>query len=431
MSSLERDEELLSLQSIYCDVFNAFEAVDDTHFRFRSVPIVLSIMLPLSYPDPSHVPEISIDSEGLGVSKLQMFQLRMRLEAILQDKPGEPLLFELTEETREFTDGLREDVRMCLEEEEEEEDWGDYTIDDHDLDRRVTDYAKVESHMGFTGIQSIMSQLPRTIRLLHAEIVLRTDLRQRYLNMRRKIQELATQGIKDRRAKDVAWDKYGKEEVVFHGTLRQNVGSIVRSGFVVPGEKTVTGESVSVRCGSTWGQGIYTSPEPEFSLSYTDHTREGEVKGHRRLIPGQKLIVSAVLMGRRCNMTATLRSIPGVKQGFDSHVSPNKMEYIVFNSAQVLPLYVLHLGNGPVKSEVPRGLTIVQSKPAQFEGNLTKYARKHLPMGFGAASGHRFVVEAIASIDDDEELWGEYQHDVDMAGEFQLERRLDLWRSPY
>jgi hypothetical protein len=41
---------------------------------------------------------------------------------------------------------------------------------------------------------------------------------------------------------------------VFHGTLRQNVGSIVASGFVVPGKPTRAGDSVEVRCGTTWGQ---------------------------------------------------------------------------------------------------------------------------------------------------------------------------------
>ncbi|KAF5385950.1 hypothetical protein D9615_002665 [Tricholomella constricta] len=418
MPPQEREEELLVVQAIYCDPFNTFEAVDDTHFRFHSVPIVLSITLPLTYPDPLQQPEISIDSEGLGVSQLQMFQLRMRLEAILQSKPDEPVLFELTEETREFTEGLRDDVKVCLEEEEEdvvEDDWLNHHTDD--FDRRVVDHSIAHSHMGSLTIQTIVSTLPKSTRLLHAEIVLRIDLRRRYLDMQRKIQQDATRGINDRRAKDTAWDRYGQETIVFHGTLRRNVGSIVRSGFIVPGEKTATGEHV---------QGIYTSPDPDYSLSYTDWTPEGGVKGRRRLLPGQKLIVCAVLMGRRHLMSSTRRLKPTVEQGFDSHVSPNEMEYVVFNSAQVLPLYVLHLGDGPsasASSSMPMALDVPRPGLVHFEGNLTEYARKHLPHGFGAASGHRFVVEAIAPVDDDEELWGDYQHDdADERGEFQGER---------
>ncbi|KAF8876772.1 hypothetical protein CPB84DRAFT_381179 [Gymnopilus junonius] len=422
MSSLQRDDELLSVQAIYCDAFNTFEAVDSIHFRFHSSPIVLSIMLPLAYPNPLQIPEISIDSEGLGVSRLQMFELRMRLESILQDKPGEPVLFELTEETREFTESLRDDVRMSLEEVFDEEDIEDcYEEDEEDAtETRILDNTTVHSHMGPTTLASITAMLPQSTRLLHAEAVLRTDLRKRYMDMRRKIQIMATHGMKDRRAKDQAWDRYGKEEIVFHGTLRQNVGSIVRSGFVVPGKSTATGDKVSVRCGSTWGQGIYTSPDPNYSLSYTDTTREGEVdKNSRRLLPGQKLIVCAITMGRKCMLTGYRRLNDTVEEGYDSHVAPNGLEYIVFQSAQVLPLYVLHLGNGNNNSDQP--LTANRGPgPVHFEGNLTEYARKHLPNGFGAASGHRFVVEAIAPVDEDEEVWGDYQHE---EGEFQWERR--------
>lgn len=132
----EREEEILSVQSIYCDAYNTFEVVDSTHFRFRSEPIVLSITLSLSYPGPSHSPEISIDSEGLGVSRLQIFQLQMQLETIIESKPDEPVLFDLTEETREFTEGLRDDIRVSLEGEVEIDDdiWQeDFT----DVDQRV------------------------------------------------------------------------------------------------------------------------------------------------------------------------------------------------------------------------------------------------------------------------------------------------------
>ncbi|KAG6917221.1 hypothetical protein DXG01_003335 [Tephrocybe rancida] len=425
MSLSEREEELLIIQSIYCDAYNTFEAVDDTHFIFRSVPIVLSLKLPLSYPDPSHLPEISLDSDGLGVSKLQMFQLQMRLDSILQSKPDEPVLFELTEETREFTEGLRDDIKISYEEEEEDVDEDMYD-DINDPDRRITDQSIVQTHMGSTSLADIMSRLPPTTKLLHAEIVLRTDLRRNYEAMRLKIQQQATRDISDRRKKDAVWDQFGKEEIVFHGTPRHNVGSIVRSGFVVPGQQTVDGEKVHVRCGSTWGM--------VGQRFYTDVTTAGIKQRGRRLLPGQKLIVCAVVMGRRRLMTETRRYIPTVEPGFDSHVSPSQLEYIVFNSAQVLPLYVLHLGNGREESDPRPNLPLSIPSSALSEDNLTEYARKHLPNGFGASSGHRFTVLEIAPIDDDEELWGEYQH-IDAGsdanlGEFQDER-WNYWSNYY
>lgn len=407
------------MQAIYCDAFNTFEVVDDTHFRFRSVPVVLCIMLPLTYPGPAELPKISIDSNGLGISRLEMSHLHTRLEAVLQHKPDQPVLFDLTEETREFTEGLREVIRASLEEGETETEREDYNI--NEPDKRVTDLAIVQSHMGSTTIETIMSRLPSSTKLLHAEVVLRTDLRERYLTMREKLQQHAVRAIRDRRKRDMVWDKYGQEEIVFHGTLGHNVGSIVRSGFVVPGQETGLGEAVGVRCGSTWGQGIYTSPDPEYSLWYTDYSPDGGVDGRHRLLPGQKLIICVVLMGRRRNVTSPRRFNSNVEEGFDSHVSPNELEYVVFNSVQVLPLYVLHLGDQQAQSVLPKGLDFRQPV------DLTEYARKYLPNGFGMARGRRFVVEEIAPVDDDEELWGEYQYtNAEQQSEF-LGRLLTTW----
>ncbi|KAG6843713.1 hypothetical protein H0H93_000307, partial [Arthromyces matolae] len=130
-----REEEIEVIRSIYCDAVDIFETVDDTHFIFRSHPVVLFLTLPLSYPDStSQSLEIMLDSEGLGISRLQLFELQMRLDTIIQSKPDEPVLFELFEETREFTQGLRQDIETYLEEEEEEID-EDIYADMDDLER--------------------------------------------------------------------------------------------------------------------------------------------------------------------------------------------------------------------------------------------------------------------------------------------------------
>lgn len=116
-----------------------------------------------------------------------------------------------------------------------------------------------------------------------------------------------------------------------------------------------------------------------------------------------------------------------VTEGYHSHISPNKMEYVVFNTAQVLPLYVLHLANksaGLTKTELGYRMPVVADSRGhlgvQSRASMTEYARKYLPNGFGPMRGTKFVVEAIADVDDDEEMWGEYQYD---EGEFQEERK--------
>jgi hypothetical protein len=112
-------------------------------------------------------------------------------------------------------------------------------------------------YMGTKSVLGIMEELGPSIKLIHAEVVLRRDLLERFKKQRDVLRQRRMPRLRDRRARDAAADEISKVEVVFHGTLRRHVGSIVRSGFVVPGTKTREGETVDVRCGSTWGKGEF------------------------------------------------------------------------------------------------------------------------------------------------------------------------------
>lgn len=187
---------------------------------------------------------------------------------------------------------------------------------------------------------------------------------------------------------------------------------------------------------------------PLHSDSYADTTLKAP-----KLLPGQKVIVCAALMGRRYEMRrgeSQFRRNTGVAQGYDSHVSPSQLEYVIFNPEHLLPLYVLHLedsaSNRTAWNAPAPTISASTSRPLDPSSNLsgasvdislverrkllTAQARKHFPYGFGAASGSKFVVEEIAPVDDDEEEWGEYQEDrfggfleeIDGVGEFQRMR---------
>lgn len=52
--------------------------------------------------------------------------------------------------------------------------------------------------------------------------------------------------------------------VAFHGTKKEAVASISKSGLVLPG----AGNNVRVQHGSRFGQGIYSSPDPNFAALY-------------------------------------------------------------------------------------------------------------------------------------------------------------------
>ena len=141
-------------------------------------------------------------------------------------------------------------------------------------------------------------------------------------------------------------------------------------------------------------------------------------------------------MGRKYHMTDTAHSNPNVTNNYHSHVSPSKLEYIVFDSAQLLPIYVLHLNTRSSKAPPPLTLTDPYGHDVATDGKtrrmmLTARARKFLPNGFGASTGTKFVVEEIADVDDDEEDWGEFQMERHLRGialdEFQEERQRLYW----
>jgi hypothetical protein len=107
------------------------------------------------------------------------------------------------------------------------------------------------------------------------------------------------------------------------------------------------------------------------------------------------------------------------------------LEYVTFHPAQLLPLFVLHITNATgsdadylspfVRSPGLTGdlLRGEVSSEGQRRILLTAHARKRLPSGFGPKGTH-FVVEDMAPVDEDEELWGEFQ--TEHVGEFQKAR---------
>ncbi|KAI0888914.1 ADP-ribosylation [Annulohypoxylon maeteangense] len=303
------------------------------------------------------------------------------------------------------------------------------------------------SDMGYHYLQKtpkeICSQIPSNYRIIHVEEVLRVDLVHRFHEKQRKMRnELSKIGMNHLRRhvppnmqsigrKDVWLDHLVKPHVTFHGTARQFVPSIVRHGFLQPGKrKPGTNEQHEVRCGSTYGRGIYSSPNPEFSLSYTDTTCHA-TKPNEYF--GIKLIVCATLMGRAASITRddNWRTQTESYPGSDSHIANRDLEYIVFDTAQILPVYVIHIDWGQDNAEHFEGLPrdpndfvpIPKKRHAKlledirWPGDVKReraatFARatKWFPYGYGPSTGARFVVEEIGDVDEDEEDYGDYQN---------------------
>lgn len=141
-----------------------------------------------------------------------------------------------------------------------------------------------------------------------------------------------------------AWgkDQYGGWDIVFHGTLRSNVTSIIRDGFRLPGKSKHTS-----RFRSHWGPGIYCSPYGTYSYTYGHRWDSGT--GGTMLDPEASvaIFVCAVARGRpfQCEK-AKIEKYTGLEEGFDSHISHNQCEWIVFDQERIIPLCLLSIKRG-------------------------------------------------------------------------------------
>lgn len=317
------------------------------------------------------------------------------------------------------------------------------------------DLSTIQGHESVTSLlgktpEEICAGLPEYFRVLHIESVIRGDLYKDFLFQQREIREQLLEyplshlrksapidlrhSLRNRAdEKELTVDNLVTPHLTFHGTRRDLVSSIVRHGFLLPGDTIpFSNEKNQVRCGSTYGRGIYSSPSASFSLSYSGY---GAFATQPNEYDGLKLIVCATIMG----VSARLSYFDNWRQqskpfpGATSHVDPTQFEYIVFNRAQILPCYVIHLDWGrdnarffeniPANAQawVSRQEKHVQKKlNPQFLGPgdiqrqnqaLTSKAAKWFPYGYGPATGTSFVIEAVGDVDDDEEEYGVYQKD--------------------
>jgi len=419
-ANLRRDE-YESLKAIYANDDIEFKEWENRFgFRIRMEKMRLEIVTGPRYP----LLETPLNICLSGVSISESVWITNALTDLADSKVGSIMLFDLIEEAR----------ALLPETEEEPEPLVEISIKEsaHDLSPAKVELAvgqDVSDYMNGVTLQAISDLLKESgVTILGSENVLNSRLVRRFERMRTRL-EKKYQGHH-------YYHKFLSTEIVFHGTQRKFIPNIITRGFVKPGDvMNKNGDRLQVRCGSTFGRGIYTSPSPRYSMSYTDVE-----PATRRGVPGQKIIVCAVLMGRRHSCSDNIyRLMDSATSGYDSHMSPSEYEYIVFNAAQLLPLYVLHVTNGvpnlesdwilrrrrgpPVKLKADVDVLEERQKTGVKEVDesetyltqamqrriLTNIARKHFPLGFGPAVGDKFVVEEIGAVDDDEEEWGEYQ----------------------
>ena len=276
--------------------------------------------------------------------------------------------------------------------------------------------------------------------IVHVESIMRPDLSRRFREMQNHMRStLSNQSVKtlerfippDQRRHssfrlEDAIEYLVKPRITFHGTKREVVSSVVQYGFLKPGDAhPATRDPLKVRCGNTYGRGIYTSPDPSFALMYSSDA----AKSTRSALPGLKLIVCATLMGRVAEMNREhdWREMSEPYPGYDSNVGNHGQEYIVFNTGRVLPCYILHIdwrnNHDPMQflaqqlkfSQKPKlhpklnNEILYPGDKKRLKQERTAQGLKHFASGFGPVSGKDIVVEEVGEVDDDEEDYGDYQ----------------------
>jgi Poly(ADP-ribose) polymerase catalytic domain len=234
--------------------------------------------------------------------------------------------------------------------------------------------------------------------------------------------------------------------LTFHGTRRKYVGSIVRYGFLKPGDRMgSTDESLEVRCGGAYGRGIYSSPSASFSITYVGSSatavRDSDVSSVR-------LIVCAAIMGRAATLSSddNWRSHGQPYPNSDSHIA-SEFEYAVFHASQILPCYVTHLDWGSkearrVLEKVPNNPSVwvkaqarkrnkthpklgrdilYPSDKVRSQAAKQAAATKWFPFSYGPAKGTSFKIEEIGEVSDEKEEYGTYQKDVVAKCEYSKE----------
>jgi hypothetical protein len=107
-----------------------------------------------------------------------------------------------------------------------------------------------------------------------------------------------------------------KPVILFHGTTEQNMENILKTNFLI--------EKIGSKTDMGWyGKGFYFSEYPGLSMGYSGHSY---------------LLVCLVYAGNAYKMANINTGCP-LQQGYDSHISPDGSEVVIFNPKNILPCY--------------------------------------------------------------------------------------------
>lgn len=157
---------------------------------------------------------------------------------------------------------------------------------------------------------SVSIRLPRTCQITRVEIIHNSMLERRF---DRFCDDLRRQGI----AYNIGTG--------YHGSTEFAVQAIAETGFICPLEGKTT---VAHKSGNNgfYGNGTYTASDPNVAFWYSQ---------------GSMMLIVKVARGRVFRCPGLMMGVD-LQPGYDSHESPDGVEWVCYRTAQMLPIAIIH-----------------------------------------------------------------------------------------
>lgn len=131
---------------------------------------------------------------------------------------------------------------------------------------------------------------------------------------------------------------------VYHGSTPQSLQAIAKQGFLEPQALAQMAGTISTLDPGYFGRGIYQGFAADYAIHYAEYYKKSDEILLSMVLPGRSYIVKkgGEKYGEDC------------QSGFHSHISPESKEIVLFQSEQILPLFIIQfkrIPNAPISEE--------------------------------------------------------------------------------
>jgi hypothetical protein len=339
-----------------------------------------------NYPDKP--PVIFFDDRKELLDGVQMIELENKINRLLEIRKGNVVLYHI----EAFTSFYLSEIAITNETQTKSSNYLDRYNDKIEYPTLKLTHTPDE----FVGdIYDIIKTMPRGTKISNVETILRQDLIWRFMKYKAMIKDKYP-------GKPGNW----KMETGFHGTRKDRLSSIVRDGLMIPGNNNGLNAYTT---GARYGNGIYLSPDPRFSMHYC----RGD----------SCLLICAMIPGKQYTCSSNHWESE-LQKGYDSHISIDKTEMVLFDEAQILPCAIIHFTTTDMYQDwwdvyyngVKKKLTYREQMKSMNKKEKTQFLESFgssmLPYGFGR--GKKCCFENLIFPDEmDDETNVEWYGDVD------------------